>query len=57
MLATNKLGLMEALQVVLDELCSAEVTLGRAEHLRQQVLELVRALEVGDRVEERHTAP
>jgi len=45
MVVSNKLGIINALQGVLDELCSADLTLGRAKLLRHRLCELLEALQ------------
>jgi hypothetical protein len=45
MLANTKTRMIEALRDMLDELCSANLTLGRAKALRRQLLALLDGLE------------
>ena len=45
MLAPNNAGMIHALQGVLDELCSADLTLSRAKLLRHRLCELLEALQ------------
>jgi hypothetical protein len=45
MLVTNKTGIINALVGVLDELCSADLTLSRAKLLRHRLCEILEALQ------------
>jgi hypothetical protein len=45
MLASATSGMIDTLKSLLDELCSADLTLGRAALLRSRVMEIVEALE------------
>ena len=45
MLHVNKVGIINALEGVLDELCSADLTLVRAKLLRHRLCELLEALQ------------
>jgi len=45
MVLSNQNGIINALEGVLDELCSADLTLGRAKLLRHRLCELLEALQ------------